>query len=115
MTETFRVGDTVSWAGVEGVVVRLTDKYAIANFPANDDLDVYFWLDGKQEAYHTEPSLKLIRREKRRVKKVMYKAVYAVNGNAYHEASLLCNTRERAIEGVHDLLGVVSVEVEFDE
>jgi len=71
----FRTGDRVRWGGIEGVVVKVT-----CAFSQDDTLEVVFdadptaknqWFlsDGRIYDYHTEPSLVLIERPKKKVKK----------------------------------------------
>lgn len=71
----FQVGDKVSAFGVEGIVTRITDA---AFFPIKvdfpDDINSSFTIDGRYLGWHKEPSLKLIERPKKKVKK--YKVLF---------------------------------------
>jgi hypothetical protein len=66
----FKVGDKVSAFGVEGEVISLDEKN---NYPItvefDDDHLSFFMIDGRASAWHLEPSLKLIEKAKKKVKK----------------------------------------------
>lgn len=67
----FSVGDQVEWCGARGKVVCVsTDEYPI-------ECDFYcapvrFKADGKFQEWHTEPSLKLISKSKKKRKVKLY-------------------------------------------
>lgn len=68
----FKVGDKVSWMGLEGIVSN-TDRglvYPVEVFFSGRRKDTHcFTEDGLSYYEHTEPSLKLIDRPKKMVKK----------------------------------------------
>lgn len=70
----FQVGDRVKWCGVEGVVIRLYDK--LINVIFSNKEDWYFHTDGRWVEWHTESSLILVERPKKKVKK---KVEYWIN------------------------------------
>lgn len=87
----FQVGDKVSAFGVEGVVTRITDVVLFpikVDFP--DNINTSFTIDGRYLGWHKEPSLKLIERPKKKVKKykvlfknLQYKNQFHVSGDEY--------------------------------
>lgn len=81
----FSVGDKVSWCGVEGVVVEYNFvphcKYAVrAEFK---DIMAWFTEDGKAHYWHTEPSLKLISKAKKKRKVKLYACLIGESGNQH--------------------------------
>lgn len=71
MSETkFEVGDEVSWMGAEGCVINITeypaDKFAVVRFK-NEQCSYSFLLDGRLMEFHKEPSLKLIKKAKKKL------------------------------------------------
>lgn len=68
----FKVGDKVSWMGLEGIVDRIdeTTSYPVYVRTYHPVCSLHgFTLDGRYRTEHTEPSLKLIERPKKMVKK----------------------------------------------
>jgi len=68
----FRVGDIVSFGGVEGVVCErdCQEPYVIA-CSFKDKMELDFTIDGRFGVEHTEPLLKLVSRPKKMVKKTI--------------------------------------------
>ena len=70
----FSVGDEVEWCGVLGKVENITTgnfyKPVYVNFPSEGT--ICFTLDGRYLSWHTETSLKLIKKAKKKVKKYKY-------------------------------------------
>jgi len=77
MENKFQVGDKVSAFGVEGEVLH-NNACVLKNFPVvckfGNNVINYFMKDGKYCDWHKEPSLKLIERPKKKVKK--YKVLF---------------------------------------
>ncbi len=73
----FKVGDKVEWMGVIGTVVITPGYNRNSNviYPLEVDFNVngvrLFTRDGKLESFHKEPSLKLVERPKKKVKKTI--------------------------------------------
>lgn len=91
METKFEVGDTVEWCGVIGVIKDIKDKI---DYPVKclfeDEYTVWFTSDGKYYNWHKEPSLKLIGRPKKKIKKykVLYKndcGIFFVSQNTYSD------------------------------
>jgi hypothetical protein len=88
METEFKVGDIVDWLGIRGVVTCISegiddlDEYMYVKFDGDtmDDLGTEFFPDGKYMKAHKEPSLKLIERPKRKIKKRFYMMAY-LNGD----------------------------------
>lgn len=81
MENKFQVGDKISAFGVEGEVVRISDD---SNYPIRCNVQnhsVSFTAAGKYMSWHKEPSLKLIKRPKKKVKK--YRVLYK-RGNGFN-------------------------------
>lgn len=82
MTE-FKVGDKVSWMGLEGIVTGDDNSISI-RYPIQVEFDEYgfrcFTKDGKFYVHHTEPSLKLIERPKTKKKVTRYRAIGLYQG-----------------------------------
>lgn len=79
MENKFLTNDVVEWCGVRGVVLNNNVHYS--DLPVEckfgDSAIRYFTKDGKYCDWHKEPSLKLIKRPKKKVKK--YKVLYKKN------------------------------------
>lgn len=63
----FQVGDSVTWAGANGKVIDPKDcaleGHILVLFEGDDDREgEWFYADGKLYDWHTEPSLKFVRR-----------------------------------------------------
>jgi hypothetical protein len=79
----FKVGDVVDWLGIRGVVTCISDdgddvdEYMYVKFDGDtmDDLGTEFFPDGRYMKAQN-PSLKLIERPKRKVKKRFYMMAY---------------------------------------
>lgn len=71
----FKVGDEVEAFGLKGKVIHVDQEFGkypiIVEYDVNHMRDP-FTLDGKLHLFHKEPSLKLINRPKRKVKKKFY-------------------------------------------
>lgn len=83
-TQTFEVGDVVSFGGEEGKVVEMLENHPyplVCEFP--DVKRFYFLIDGRFAEEHTEPLLKLVSRPKKMVKKTIERWVniYPGDGN----------------------------------
>jgi hypothetical protein len=116
----FQVGDKVRAFGCEGRVIM---DYMPAPFPllvtlgsrSVDDIECRFMADGRSEEWHKEPSLVLVERPKKTVKKKMYRAVFWNPGSdCFCMADPLYVTREEAFV-CSDIAGTVEVEVEMLE
>lgn len=72
--EEFQVGDIVEWCGVQGKVdsIIMEDDYSLCVLFGEDNDFAYFTLDGKYIHWHKTPSLKLISRPKKKVKKTYW-------------------------------------------
>lgn len=81
----FKVGDVVDWCGIIGEVIGNDTSNTYLNVRFRHEcghvLDEVFYIDGLYRTYHKEPSLKLIEKSKKKVKKykVLFKGV-TVNG-----------------------------------
>ena len=79
----FQVGDKVKWCGLEGVVKSIDyseDKYPIkVEFGKDVSVKFDFTIDGKSWVDHPEPSLILVERPKKKVKKTFYQAIVKSN------------------------------------
>ncbi len=70
----FEINDIVSWCGVEGEVLKIEDVFkelfihVIFNHGESSKSLRLFRPDGRIEPWHKEPSLKLVRRAKKKVK-----------------------------------------------
>jgi len=77
----FKVGDVVEWCGIRGKVESI-GNFAIVSFRVESIIGYLpqytFTKDGRQYAWHKEPSLKLIKRLKRK-----YKVLFIDNNNHY--------------------------------
>lgn len=96
----FKIGDKVSWMGLEGTVERLNDRatwnpsYSMRISFGDKEYPelVWFMPDGRFREEHTEPSLKLIERPKKKVKKKI-----SVWVNVYSDGSFTThNTKHEA-------------------
>lgn len=78
----FKVGDIVTAFGLKGTVIlnNLGPPYPIVVEYETGDLE-YFYTTGHLNSWHKEPSLKLIERPKKKVKK--YKVLYRDDFNNY--------------------------------
>lgn len=69
----FKKDDVVEAFGIRGIIVDNNIKY---NLPVlvlfQNAIEEYFTVDGKFRDWHLEPSLKLIERPKKKVKKKFY-------------------------------------------
>jgi len=111
----FKVGDKVSAFGVEGEVISLDEKN---NYPItvefDDDHLSFFMIDGRASAWHKEPSLKLIERPKKKVKKKFYLGHDKYSPiHSYIGCGALWITRKDA--EVQKWEHVLEVEIEVDE
>lgn len=69
----FEVGDQVEWCGVRGVVVQIcNNELEVSVCFDNNEVPINFYSDGKYWAWHTEPSLKLISKAKKKRKVKLY-------------------------------------------
>lgn len=71
----FEVGDTVEWCGKQGTVTSIDYNCVWVSFKDIDPgfLNYYnFQMDGKLYRWHTEPSLKLISKAKKKRKVKLY-------------------------------------------
>jgi hypothetical protein len=64
----FKVGDICEWQGVRGVVVLVDSDEVLVKF-RDSQCNTSFLPDGRYFKWHKEPSLKLLERPKRMVKK----------------------------------------------
>lgn len=69
----FQTGDIVEAWGVDGVV-RSIGCFIHVKFSTRDTAN--FYLDGKLEEWHAEPTLKFVSRPKRKVKKTIWVNIY---------------------------------------
>lgn len=81
MTDTkFEVGDIVDWMGVEGVVKEIlgfpNDGHVYVDF-YQADMKQGFHPDGKLYGFHKEPSLKLIKKAKKKITVECWVNVYS--------------------------------------
>lgn len=77
MNETkFEVGDIVSWMGAEGVVKEIYDGSVKVIFTPMCYIQLFF-IDGRLHQFHTEPSLKLIRKAKKKITVECWVNVYS--------------------------------------
>lgn len=90
----FKVGDIVEAFGLRGEVTRSGDLYIYVSFP--EGRGAQFLLDGREENWHTEPSLKLISRPSKKVKKVFYQAVVSsgIQRNYFLSDGLFQNSKD---------------------
>jgi hypothetical protein len=117
MTE-FKVGDVVEAFGLRGTVVKIYSEFVNpVEVKYEDGEYTLFTLDGKLHHYHKLPSLKLISRAKRKVKKELKCWV-----NIYpHDLVCAYTTKERAKSNAAVVAFAVAVEctgfyeVEVDE
>lgn len=68
----FEVGDIVEWCGVKGTIKsidNLEDPTHLVIVKFTNGLFEWFTIEGKIRDWHLEPSLKLIEKAKRKVKK----------------------------------------------
>lgn len=76
MEPKFQVGDVVEFNGVRGVVLSMEARRYPVHVSFEDSITCYFTLDGKFFDWHVTPSLKLIERPRRIVKKKVWITVY---------------------------------------
>lgn len=82
----FKVGDVVEWGGVRGkVYAGLSSLVHPVMCEFENETVASFTYDGKYMDWHKEPSLKLIERPKKKVKK--YKVLYRDTYNNYFVSS----------------------------
>lgn len=83
----FRVGDVVSWCGVEGKIKEVELRTIDVSFP-DYGRDIAFFLDGTYLNWHREPSLKLVSRPKKEPLRVEFEKVMCcgpVHGMIYDD------------------------------
>jgi hypothetical protein len=112
METEFRVGDIVDWLGIRGVVTYISkdgndlDEYMYVKLEGDTmddyDLGTEFFPDGRYMKAHKEPSLKLIERPKRKVKKRFYMMAYKCEG-CWHQASVLVDESFKDCMGIEHL------------
>lgn len=121
----FEVGDEVEWCGVRGVVKSLGDAHfsnpILVDFYPNDK--ARFTDDGKLESWHKEPSLKLIKKKEKLVKRTKYLAIFEDpkgHSKALHMSNSLWDSYalargEVCVYAPLDNVGAMQVEVEMVE
>lgn len=119
----FKVRDKVSWMGLIGEVISTTfygrdSSYPVrVRFDTHDVFDKMFTPDGHYYSCHTEPSLKLIERPKKKVKKTFYTGAYQSGTlTGYSVDGLLVENKEEAIEKFKNYdMGIVEIVLEVEE
>lgn len=102
MSETkFEVGDTVSWMGAEGVVKEIYDGSVKVIFTPMCYIQLFF-IDGRLHQFHTEPSLKLIRKAKKKITVECWVNVYGDGIYRFYE------TKDQAINNAVKSYGDVT-------
>lgn len=116
---TFKVGDRVRAFGVDGTVIEVGTRYLEVSFYFENGTkqEGSFLLDGRIFDWHAVPSLELIERPKRTVKKKLYVAIsprvtQSITRSA-HGTSYAYEERRHA-EGL-DNYQIVEVEIEVEE
>lgn len=73
----FEVGDIVEAFGLKGIVVKIRDcQYFPIQVKFCNDNSATFCSSGKLQSWHLEPSLKLIEKAKKKVKKKFYVVIH---------------------------------------
>lgn len=128
----FQVGDEVEWCGVKGEITKNYGHTIKATFPHHyleDSIPSHpgtdFYPDGKLFTWHTEPSLKLIKKARRVVKKTMWLPVFQAHRrqNDCEIPSVFIGTCAQRTQGnallvrdvSRDTIGTVAIEVEVEE
>jgi hypothetical protein len=110
----FQVGDRVSWCGVEGVVSQSYGNGVEVTFSGNGcPVVADFFKDGRYRIFHTEPSLKLLERPKKKVKKRETRWV-----NIYREGVgivLFLSEKLARKEAQGDIIACVEVPIEWEQ
>lgn len=118
---TFELGDCVTWCGVEGVVTEIEPNLnnpvmVVFNGDEFHAVAESFFPDGRYRSFHTEPSLKLVRRgEKKRVKRTYYLPVTKMDQGGSVQGTYLFKNKQAAINEDSNILGTIAVEVECEE
>jgi hypothetical protein len=90
METEFKVGDAVEAFGVRGLVSRIGSGDTLPVFVELETEDTdRFTKDGRAYSWHKEPSLKLIERPKRKVKKRFYMMAQVVCGEWRAKAEMV--------------------------
>lgn len=110
----FQVGDIVRWCGVGGKITSIDDlaTYPIGvKFEDPNRIDS-FTSDGRYADWHKAPSLELIERPKKRVKKWvnLYNANLEENMWMFHDTKVLADERQMTSRN-----RLACIEVEFNE
>ena len=65
----FNIGDKVKWCGVEGIIIPTHKNCILVKFNAvGFEHEIEFIHDGRYERWHTEPSLILVEKAKKKKK-----------------------------------------------
>lgn len=114
----FEVGDVVEWCGVRGVVTDIGEcgVHCFFDHSYHGHIKTYmFDLDGKSNTWHTEPSLKLISKAKKKRKVKLYANLHK---NTFGVAGGYGSIQYTATDiGIHSYIRVPELdkEVEIDE
>ena len=92
----FKIGDSVEAFGCLGKVTGI-DEYINVHFE-DDYSSICFFLDGKYSSWHKDPSLKFISREKQKIKKKMYTAIYKRSLSGFSQSNWLFENEDQAKE-----------------
>ena len=117
----FKVGDIVEAWGVRGVVTGYVNQpeYIEVKFDNAQAYVTTFFVDGKYMAWHEEPSLKLVKRPKAKVKKVLYQAIVKDEGS--HSGHRLTWNLYKDLEHAQKVSGACvvglgpAIEIEVDD
>jgi len=121
------VGDVVEWCGVRGEVLQTDSAFGpgalIPGAPGDslqvkfpDNRTAYFTEDGAYFHWHKEPSLKLIERPKKKVKKVMYPVITKNEYGRWFLTQTMFENEEQARKVFDDFIALgPAVEFEAEE
>lgn len=109
----FKKGDIVSFGGSKGTVIKVTAYSILVNF---DFTTMFFTPDGRFDASHTEPLLKLIERPKRK-KKIKRKVWINVYENNYciHDDECVAKKSASTITKPIAIAVPTTIEYEIDD
>ena len=103
----FKVGDIVEWQGVRGTV-NCNTHYGVKVLFADGNI-ANFYADGRYFDWHKEPSLKLIERPKKMVKKTMTKWC-----NIYADGDVCVHSTRAGAESIAGARRIACIEKTFE-
>jgi len=113
----FKVGDIVEAFGVCGIIIAEHGKIMTIQLDGVTGTDS-FLKDGRAADWHKEPSLKLVERPKKKVKKILYPAIFKASdtSNKFFMTSTLFDSLESAKSMDTSFIGLgPAIEIEVDD